>query len=161
MPACLLFNESPHLDSVLAAIDLGFNLTMFSDEKMSMPDLMARVKTACAKAHPAGAAVEAEMASLQGMGRQLSELPDDLRLTDPDEARRFVAETGVDALAVNIGQIASSWAAAGPARLRPARPIEQRGAGPLGAARRQFGGAGRSGRGRPCAAFARSTSAAC
>lgn len=105
VPACLLFNESPHLDSVLAAIELGFNLVMFSDEEMQLPELSARLKEVCAKAHAAGAAVEAEQASLQGMGHQLTEQPTDLRLTDPEEARRFVQQTGVNALAVNIGQI--------------------------------------------------------
>ena len=104
-PTCLLFNESPHLDSVLDAVDRGFNLVMFSDEEMKLPELSGRVKTVCAKAHHAGAVVEAEMASLQGMGEQVTEQPPDLRLTDPDAARRFVEETRVDALAVNIGQV--------------------------------------------------------
>jgi fructose/tagatose bisphosphate aldolase len=104
-PACLLFNESPRLDSVLKAVDEGFNLVMFSDEGMELSALRGHVQTVCAKAHDAGAAVEAEMASLQGMGEQVTEQPADLRLTDPDQARRFVEETGVDALAINIGQV--------------------------------------------------------
>ena len=49
-PACLLFNESSHLDSVLDAIDQGFNLVMFSDEAMKLSTLADRVKTVCAKA---------------------------------------------------------------------------------------------------------------
>lgn len=31
VPACTVFNESPYLDSVLEAIDYGYNLVMFSD----------------------------------------------------------------------------------------------------------------------------------
>ena len=42
VPACLLFNESPHLDSVLDAVDQGFNLVMFSDEEMELPALRDR-----------------------------------------------------------------------------------------------------------------------
>jgi ketose-bisphosphate aldolase len=103
--ACLLFNESPHLASVLDAVDQGFNLVMFSDEEMELSELSNQVRKVCAKAHHAGAAVEAEMASLQGMGEQVTEQPADLRLTDPDQARLFVEETGIDALAVNIGQV--------------------------------------------------------
>jgi fructose-bisphosphate aldolase class II len=45
------------------------------------------------------------MAVLQGISRQVTERPADLSLTDVDEARRFVEETGVDALAVNVGQV--------------------------------------------------------
>ena len=55
VPACLLFNESPHLDSVLDAIDQGFNLVMFSDEEMELPALMrAHRKTVCAKGSSVG-----------------------------------------------------------------------------------------------------------
>src|SRR5260221_8801377 len=32
VPGCLLFNESPHLQWVMDAIDVGFNLVMYSDE---------------------------------------------------------------------------------------------------------------------------------
>ncbi len=105
VPACLLFNESPHLESVLAAVELGFNLVMFSDEDLELHELVAGVKEVCAKAHAAGAAVEAEPAALQGVGGQLAGRPADLRLTDPEDARRFIAATGVDALAVNVGQV--------------------------------------------------------
>ena len=36
VPACLLFNESPQFDAVLEAVDRGFNLVMFSDEKLAL-----------------------------------------------------------------------------------------------------------------------------
>jgi fructose/tagatose bisphosphate aldolase len=105
VPACLLFNESPQFDAVLEAVDLGFNLVMFSDEKLPPQETVARVKQVCAKAHSAGAAVEAEQAALPGIGGQMTEQPADFKLTDTAEAARFVAETAVDALAVNIGQV--------------------------------------------------------
>ena len=69
VPACLLFNESPQFDSVLEAVDLGFNLVMFSDEKLDAGGNEPSREEVCAKAHPAGAAVEAEMAVLHGIGR--------------------------------------------------------------------------------------------
>jgi fructose/tagatose bisphosphate aldolase len=42
--------------------------------------------------------------SLPGVGGELSALPDDLHLTNPNRARDFVERTGVDAFAVNVGQ---------------------------------------------------------
>ena len=42
VPACLLFNESPQFESVLEAVDLGFNLVMFSDEKLTPEETVAR-----------------------------------------------------------------------------------------------------------------------
>ena len=57
-------------------------------------------------AHARGAAVEAEVAALPGVGGDLDPSAEpDIRPTDPQSARRFVAATGVDALAVNIGQM--------------------------------------------------------
>lgn len=104
VPCCLLFNESPHLDWVFESIEMGFNLTMFSDEQMSLEEQTAVVCQVVERAHPAGAAVEAEMAALPGLGGDLAAIPVDLHLTDPAQAAAFVALTGIDALAVNIGQ---------------------------------------------------------
>ena len=105
VPACLLFNESPHLDWVLQAADNGFNLVMFSDESLALPEQTGRVQNACRHAHARGVAVEAELAALPGVGGGVTEQPAELQFTDPAAARAFVAATGVDALAVNIGQV--------------------------------------------------------
>jgi len=49
-------------------------------------------------------AVEGELDVLPGVGGQLRSAPVANQLTEPDTAQAFVRETGVDALAVNIGQ---------------------------------------------------------
>jgi ketose-bisphosphate aldolase len=105
VPCCFLFNESPHLDWVFESIALGFNMTMFSDEEMGLAEQTDAVRQAVAHAHPAGVAVEAEMVSLPGISGDLTAAPDDRHLTEPDAARAFVEQTGIDALAVNIGQV--------------------------------------------------------
>src|SRR5262245_30458322 len=43
VPACLLFNESPYLDAVEAAIDLGFGLAMYTDDALDPAALEGRV----------------------------------------------------------------------------------------------------------------------
>lgn len=45
------------------------------------------------------------MASLAGVSEDLQAAPADRKLTDPAAAQASVAETGIDALAVNIGQV--------------------------------------------------------
>ena len=67
----------------------------------------------CEMAHPRGVSVEGELGVLGSLESGHGEKEDghgaegtlsrDQLLTDPDEAERFVAETGVDALAVAIG----------------------------------------------------------
>ena len=106
VPACLLFNECPHADWVEAAIGLGFSLVMFSDDALDDSGTVAVIARMVELAHARGAAVEAELAALPGVGGDLDPSAElDARPTDPESARSFVAETGVDALAVNIGQM--------------------------------------------------------
>jgi fructose/tagatose bisphosphate aldolase len=104
VPCCLLFNESPRFDWVVESARLGFGLVMFTDEGLDAAGQRARVKETVRAVHPLGAAVEAEMGSLPGVGGELTAAPEENPLTDPRQARAFVEETGVDALAVSVGQ---------------------------------------------------------
>jgi ketose-bisphosphate aldolase len=102
--SCLLFNESPHYDWVIKAIEVGFSLVMFTDENLNALDQQNKVCQVVEIAHAAGVAVEGEMMPLAGVNGQLAVVPEDLRLTDPSLAQSFIEDTGIDALAVNIGQ---------------------------------------------------------
>ena len=106
VPACLLFNESPHMDWVIAALTLGFNLVMFSDDSLGDAERIREIRLVADRAHKLGAAVEAELESLPGVGGDYSDNGrHDFRMTDPADARGFVMQTNIDALAVNIGQV--------------------------------------------------------
>ena len=104
-PAALVFNESPDMDSVLEAAGLGFSLVMYSNESLKAEGQLLRVKEAAKSAHLLGAAVEGEIVALPGISGTLVEPPTEVPLTNVDEAIEFVAETGIDALAVNLGQM--------------------------------------------------------
>jgi fructose/tagatose bisphosphate aldolase len=104
VPACLVFNESPDYEWVIQAITCGFGLVMFTDETLDYDGQVGQVRRVVERAHAAGVAVEGEGVSLPGVGGELSALPNDLHLTDPDLACEFVDRTGVDAFAVNVGQ---------------------------------------------------------
>ena len=103
-----------------SAIDNGFTSVMMDgslEEDGKTPadyDYNVRVTAEVVKAaHAQGVSVEGELGCLgsleSGEGEQedghgaVGELTHDQLLTDPDEAERFVQETGVDALAVAIG----------------------------------------------------------
>ena len=104
VPTALLFNESPHLDWIARALDLGFNLVMYADEHadpVALRDGVARTVGMAA----GRAAVEAELAALPGVAAGLGAAPEAVALTDPDGAAEFVAATGVDALAVSLGNV--------------------------------------------------------
>ena len=109
VPCCLLFNESPDMDWVFKAVDLGFDLVMYTDEDNSPEQQTQRVAELARRAHRSGAAVEGELLPLAGASGGVVDYPEDTSrnelLTDIESASRFVRDTGVDALAVDIGQI--------------------------------------------------------
>lgn len=105
VPAALVYNESPDMASVLEAAGLGFGLVMYSDERIGADVQLDRVKTVTRSVHLVGAAVEGEIFPLPGVGGLLAESPTDVPLTGVEAAVSFVTETGVDALAVNLGQV--------------------------------------------------------
>jgi len=104
VPVCLLFNESADMDWLLEAVQLGFHLVMFTDEKLSFEEQVESVRRLVQVAHPKSVAVEGEITPLGGAGGEAAPSDHRPRLTDIQEARRFVQRTGVDALAVDIGQ---------------------------------------------------------
>ena len=102
---CLVFNECPSFKAVSEAIDLGFGLVMFSDPCLDVKENMEYVRETARRAHAASVAVEGELVALPGMGGDLFHAPPKLSFDDPDLARTFVEYTGVDAFAVNVGQV--------------------------------------------------------
>lgn len=81
------------------AVDLGFGSVMYDGAALDIAANMAATAGVVAYAHAAGVAVEAELGEIGGKnGAHAFGVR-----TDPDQARMFVAETGVDALAVAVG----------------------------------------------------------
>ncbi len=103
VPCGLIFNECPRDEWVRAAIDGGFNLVMPADPEASAADYTARVAALARLAHERGVAIEAELGELPcGAG---GGGPSGGSATDPDDASAFVAATGVDLLAVSVGNV--------------------------------------------------------
>ena len=83
------------------ALELGFTSVMFDGSAYSMEENIEKTCEVIALAKPYGAAVEAEIGKVgkneDGTGSA------EARCADPKDALRFIQETGVDALAVAIG----------------------------------------------------------
>lgn len=86
-------------DLALRAIDRGFGSVMYDGAKLDFDENVATTRRVVQRADAAGVLVEAELGEIGG--KDGAHAPG-VR-TDPDEAARFVAETGVDALAVAVG----------------------------------------------------------
>ena len=89
--------ELPEL--VDEAIALGFGSVMFDGGALPYDENVALTAEVARRAHAAGVSVEGELGEVGG--KDGAHAPG-VR-TDPDEARAFVAATGVDALAVAVG----------------------------------------------------------
>jgi ketose-bisphosphate aldolase len=102
VPCGFIFNECQNDAWVRHAVLSGFNLVMPSDPLATNADYSRRVATLTEFAHRHGVAVEAEVGRLPS---GLAGSSDHGGLTDSDSAARFVRETGVDLLAVSVGNV--------------------------------------------------------
>ena len=88
-------------ETVDKALELGFTSVMLDASTLPFEENIAKVKTVVEKAQKYGATVEAEL-GLVG-GSEDGSCDHGIRCTDPDDAKVFAKETGIDALAVAIG----------------------------------------------------------
>jgi ketose-bisphosphate aldolase len=91
------------LDSCERAIDVGLNSVMIDASHLSLRENIAITKRVVEYAHPKNVSVQAELGTVPYLG-ETDQNPnwEDL-MTNPLDAKWLVEETGVDALAVSIG----------------------------------------------------------
>jgi fructose-bisphosphate aldolase, class II len=102
VPVTLHLDHTDDLEWVRRAIDLGFTSVMVDGSSLPFEDNVALTRAAVELAHPRGVSVEGELGHVGGMDLEARDCAASV-LTEPAEVRRFVQETGVDALAVSIG----------------------------------------------------------
>lgn len=98
-PVVVHLDHAEDVELVREAVDLGMTSVMYDGS--TLPDEQNRRVTAevVRRCHEAGASVEAELGEVGGKDGVHSPGA----RTDPHDAARFVADTGVDALAVAVG----------------------------------------------------------
>lgn len=89
------------LQEVMPCIRAGFTSIMVDRSSLPFDENVRQVRPVVEMAHALGVSVEAEIGHV-GDGEKYDS-KSDMVLTDPDEAKRFIEETGVDCLAVSIG----------------------------------------------------------
>ncbi len=101
IPIALNLDHGATFEHCVHAIRAGFTSIMVDRSQKPFEENVAEVKELVKIAHAVGVSVEAELGYV---GSALDYETDGYTgLTDPDEAVRFVEETGVDCLAVAIG----------------------------------------------------------
>lgn len=102
VPVCLHLDHATDIELIKACIEAGFTSVMFDGSHFPLRENIAKTLEVVKYAHARGVTVEAELGFVAGSDLEGGDTGDN-RLTEPGEVERFVAETGVDALAVSIG----------------------------------------------------------
>lgn len=87
------------MDECKEALDSGFTSLMFDGSRLPLADNIAQTKAIADMAHDAGISCEGEIGFVGYSGGENS------AGTDPDEAAQFARETGVDAMAISVGNV--------------------------------------------------------
>ena len=105
VPVCVHLDHGETLDYLQRALDMGFTSIMYDGSLLSYEENAENTKKAVKMAAKTGASVEAEIGVLGG--REAGAKPGENKVedmyTDPELAKKFVEETGIDALAASFG----------------------------------------------------------
>jgi ketose-bisphosphate aldolase len=100
-PLAFLLNETDDLAQIEEGIRAGFNSVMVENACLGLKEYRQRVKEVVSMARANNVSVEAQIGHLANGW----DLDNGGEVTDPELAQAFVAETGIDALGVAIGNV--------------------------------------------------------
>ena len=109
VPVAVHFDHGKTEKKISQALELGFTSVMFDGSHLPLDENIAETCRIIEMAHPYGAAVEAEIGCVGGSEDGSEEIA--MHCTDPADAVRFEQETGVDALAIAIGNAHGNYKA--------------------------------------------------
>ena len=107
VPVCVHLDHGTSLDMIYKALRIGFTSVMIDASALPYEENLAVTKQVVEMAHAMNVSVEAELGRLvtgeAGSKEEATNLKAEDYYTDPEEAKAFCKETGVDALAIAFG----------------------------------------------------------
>lgn len=103
VPVTIHLDHGTDFDQVMLCLRHGFTSVMIDGSRFPLEENIAFTKRVVEIAHPLGVSVEAELGKIGGTEDHIVVDERDATFTDPDEAQKFVEETGVDSLAIAVG----------------------------------------------------------
>lgn len=100
-PVAVHFDHGKTIEKITEALDIGFTSVMFDGSHLPLEENIEMTKKVISTAEEYDAAVEAEIGCVGGSEDGSEDIA--INCTKPDDAVRFEKETGVDALAIAIG----------------------------------------------------------
>lgn len=105
VPMAIHLDHCASQDVIGKVIEAGISSVMADGSHLDYDANVAFTSRITALAHRLGCAVEAELGRLSGNEDGLTVAAYEARLTDPEQAADFIRRTGIDALAVCIGNV--------------------------------------------------------
>ncbi len=106
VPVAVHLDHGASLRSAVRAINAGCNGVMVDASDKPFDENVARTRAVVEMAHGCGVPVEGELGYVPGVEGEDAKLhPGEVAYTTPEEAERYMEETGVDFLAVSIGTV--------------------------------------------------------
>ena len=103
VPVALHLDHGTDLSEIVKCLRFGFTSIMVDGSKHPLEENIAMTQRVVEMCHAVGVSVEAELGKIGGTEDNVTVNEREATFTDPDEAVRFVKETGVDSLAVAVG----------------------------------------------------------
>ncbi|TCS81949.1 tagatose bisphosphate family class II aldolase [Pectinatus cerevisiiphilus] len=101
IPIALHLDHHEDIETIKEDIDTGFSSCMIDASKLPFEENIKKVQQVVTYAHRYDVTVEAELGKL--VGKEDNIVVRDAIYTDPEDAVKFAAATGIDSLAVAIG----------------------------------------------------------
>ncbi len=103
VPVALHLDHGTDFVQVVKCIRSGFSSVMYDGSKLPLEENIAMTKKVLEIARPIEVSVEAELGKIGGTEDDIHVSEKEAMYTDPEEARYFVEQTGVESLAIAIG----------------------------------------------------------
>jgi fructose-bisphosphate aldolase class II len=103
VPMVIHLDHGASYEQCIHAIQLGFTSVMIDGSQLPFEENIALTKKVISAAHAVGVSVEGELGTIGQTGDSIEGGTTKIIYTNPADVKKFVGETGVDALAIAIG----------------------------------------------------------
>lgn len=103
VPTVIHLDHGATYEQLIVSIQAGFTSAMIDASMRPRDENVALTRQVAQTAHMVGLSVEGELGTIGKLDEEAEEGAPTIICTDPDDAVQFVAETGVDSLAIAIG----------------------------------------------------------
>lgn len=104
IPIGIHLDHGKSLEIIQRAVAIGFTSVMYDGSRKKYIDNLEITRKVADYCHDKGVVVQGELGSVPYLGEyEINDVEWDKYMTDPGQAEAFVRETGIDALAVAIG----------------------------------------------------------